>query len=146
MLLSWNVKGLNAPNKRHLVKKRIDLTRDDIVLIQEIKQSKDEVEMLFNNFKYWKVEVVQADGAFDGLTICWNSSYVFFEFVTSGKHWIGQRVKNSLSNLYFIMINVHGPVSYLSKRSLWIEIDKFLATYPSKHFTLRGVLNIILYR
>lgn len=46
-IISWNVRGLNAPNKRHLIKSQMDLIKCDIFMLQETKLSKESADLVF---------------------------------------------------------------------------------------------------
>jgi exonuclease III len=72
-LISWNVRGLNAPSKHKMLKKRINQEKAEVVLIQETKC--DKVTMIRITKKIWKnceVEVVDSEGALGGLVILWD--------------------------------------------------------------------------
>lgn len=50
-LLSWNVRGINAPDKWPLIKRQMDDTKGDIWLLQETKWSKAEIDA---KMRVWK--------------------------------------------------------------------------------------------
>lgn len=50
-LLTWNVRGLNAPNKWSLIRLHIDGCLADIVILQETKISEQELEKFIQKLK-----------------------------------------------------------------------------------------------
>lgn len=62
-LLSWNVKGINAPDKWCLIKHQIDETKGDVWLLQEIKWHQDKIDKRLRSWKQWNGLIRQSDGA-----------------------------------------------------------------------------------
>lgn len=69
-IVTWNVRGINALNKRHHIKSQIENCGVDIVLIQETKLSDSKEEQLFKKW-HWNYTASQAIGVFGGLAILW---------------------------------------------------------------------------
>lgn len=66
-ILSWNVKGLNASDKRGRIKKFLDSSKVDIILLQESKLSQDSFDNIISKWCLWKVVHVPSLGASGGL-------------------------------------------------------------------------------
>lgn len=47
-IVTWNIRGLNAPNKQRIIKRNLKIINADIILLQETKLNKD-VGKKFNN-------------------------------------------------------------------------------------------------
>ena len=71
-LTTWNARGLNAPSKKHLLKRNLTLFDIDILLLQETKLNKEERQKLGQKLGKWKIELQHSQGASGGLGIIWN--------------------------------------------------------------------------
>ena len=119
-ITTWNVRGLNAPNWKRLLKQNLKSFNSDIVFIQEIKLNKlEEIqldEMLgLRNFVFQ--ELVGASGC---LGLFWNHRKVSIDVLNINNNWtlvIIELVAVSIKlDFQFILINVHGPISNLGKK------------------------------
>lgn len=54
-ILSWNVRGLSASDKKHLVKRALKNLDCDIVLMQETKLNDKNMNDFINSCYSWKV-------------------------------------------------------------------------------------------
>lgn len=68
-IVTWNVRGLSAPNKRCLVKRHLDKIYVDIVLLQETKISSQEGEKFIKYCKKWCGLFQSVEGSTGGLGI-----------------------------------------------------------------------------
>lgn len=143
-LLSWNVRGLNAPNKHHLVKRGMELSKVDIFLVQETKLTNTYLEMFEKKKKGWHVIQIQATEASGGISQFWKPQSVQIYKLVEGLSWLGCKVKSIYSNLQFGLINVYRSNSYIRKRGLWLEIENFLKLHQNVNFTIVGDFNAIL--
>ena len=71
-IISWNVKGLNASDKRQRIRQVIDSLQADIILLQETKLTQDNFDKIIGSWKKWRAYHKQGLGAFGGLAIFWN--------------------------------------------------------------------------
>ena len=71
-IISWNVRGINASNKRQRVKQVIDSMQEDIILLQETKLSQSNFYKIVSKWKKWNSFHAQGMGASGGLAILWN--------------------------------------------------------------------------
>lgn len=74
-IISWNIRGLNNPHKKDMVRNMIRANKSDIVLLQENKMPKYKVESLFF-FSNGKILGGDADGASGGMSFIWNSKNI----------------------------------------------------------------------
>ena len=51
---SWNVRGINASDKRHRIKQVVDSMQVDIIFLQETKLSQDNFDKIVAKWKKWK--------------------------------------------------------------------------------------------
>ena len=71
-IISWNVRGLNASDKRQRIKQVIDSLRADIILLQETKLSQHNFDKIVAKWKKWKSYHIQGLGASGGIAVLWN--------------------------------------------------------------------------
>ena len=66
--ISWNIKGLNNPHKKDIMKNKIRDNKLDILLIQDTKILKDKVEGLL---VFWGGKIIgnDFDGASGGMEV-----------------------------------------------------------------------------
>jgi exonuclease III len=69
---SWNVRGINASDKRNRVKLLIDGMKADIVLLQETKLSQESYDKTLLKWSKWSSFHSPSIGASRGLAILWN--------------------------------------------------------------------------
>ena len=69
---SWNVKGINASDKRHRIKQVVDSMQEDIIFLQETKLSQDNFDKTVEKWHKWKSFHAQGRGASGGLATLWN--------------------------------------------------------------------------
>ncbi|XP_059071428.1 uncharacterized protein LOC131866336 [Cryptomeria japonica] len=86
--MSWNVRGLNAPNKRRLIKSQLDLMKCDVLLLQETKLSCQGADFLFSKWKLWNFCVSPSVEASGGLAFLWNDVSTEFKLVVSTPLWM----------------------------------------------------------
>ncbi|GLJ33759.1 hypothetical protein SUGI_0678580 [Cryptomeria japonica] len=104
-ILSWNVRGLMAPDKRHLVKRAIDKMALDIVLFQETKlnyvKALDFMKFCFK----WEGLFQAARGVAD----LWNPASTSVPPIASNANWLACMVSSIGGIAEFPLINVYGP-------------------------------------
>lgn len=75
-MISWNVRGINAPNKRGRIKSRLDSSKDDIFLLQETKLSHKMYHKIVAKWTQFGSPHMQGVGASGGLLTLWNPKKV----------------------------------------------------------------------
>ena len=71
-IISWNVRGINASNKRQRIKQVLDSLQPDIILLQETKLSQGNFDNSVAKWKKWNSYHVQGVGALGGIVVLWN--------------------------------------------------------------------------
>lgn len=110
-VLSWNVKGCNAPDKVCLIKRCLDQTRTEIVILQELKLEGDSVSKFARSFKDWKCSIVESDGASRGLGVLWKDTVTDIQVIRSERSWQWVEVWSKQMHFSFNPINVYGPTN-----------------------------------
>lgn len=146
-ILSWNVRGLNAPNKQRVIKRRILLVSADIIFLQETKLGSIQVVAFgsgISSLFYTSSQVtVDSEGASGGLMIILNPSQVKVDGIASNRNWILAKVFHLQSNTTFFVINTYGPVSPLKKWLLWSSLDEVLSSLTKEQLFIGGDFNAI---
>lgn len=99
-ILTWNVRGINAPNRCHLVKDQLD---------------QGEAESFGKRMSSWKFLSINAGGATRGLMTLWHLNKVIVEEVVVGNRWLVCKVESFSSNLCFLLVNMYNPHSCIEK-------------------------------
>ncbi|XP_057826050.2 uncharacterized protein LOC131037834 [Cryptomeria japonica] len=143
-LLSWNVRGMNAPDKWHLIKHLIDDTKGDIWLLQETKWNKAEIDAKMRVWKQWNGLFRQSDGASSVLGIIWNPMNVKISLVGEDKYWQHCSVTILGRNENFNLFNVYEPYTVGNKRDLWDLLSIKLNSITDGSCVVAGDFNAIL--
>lgn len=143
-LLSWNVRGINAPDKWCLIKCQIDDTKADIWLLQETKWSKAETAAKMRVWKQWNGLFRQLDGASGGLGIIWNPMNVKISLVGEDKYWQHCSVIILGRNENFNLFNVYGLSTTANKQALWALLSSKLNSITNGSCVVAGDFNAIL--
>lgn len=85
-ITTWNVRGLNAPNKRCLTKRQIEKSNSDIILLQETKL--EEVNDCILKVAGWEEVFSKSYGTASGLGILWCSSNIGLSIIEKEANWI----------------------------------------------------------
>ncbi len=125
-ICSWNIRGLNDPCKRALVKFGISSSRRVVCCLQETK-----VESLSNSFLRSfagtlvdKCQFVKSAGASGGVVTCWSSRDFSCSEVLVRRFFLTVRLKHTLSGTVFYLTNVYGPPSWNDKREFCTELEE----------------------
>ena len=108
-LVSWNVRGLNAPGKFRMIKSMIQNERPQILFLQETKCNSNLLGTIMS--KAWPSSssvAVDASRSFGSLAIAWDTRtmqlhdfHAGHNFIQATFHPIGTNIHGHLSNVYF---------------------------------------------
>ena len=115
-LISWNVRGINASDKRLRVKQQLDSSQADILLLQETKLSNQNYHKTVQGWPKWHSAHSESLGASGGLATLWNPKTVIGQLVSQGPNW--QLLSFQHYNLSFMLFNIYGPSSTVDKGRL----------------------------
>ena len=77
-ILSWNVRGMNGPDKRKVIKSFLRTHRVDLVCLQETKVQEMNNDMVrglgVGRFLTWKA--LNAEGSVGGILLLWDNSRI----------------------------------------------------------------------
>ena len=61
-ILSWNVRGLNASDKRQRIRQLLDSLHTNIILLQETKLNEESFDKIIASWKKWKAYHMPGQG------------------------------------------------------------------------------------
>lgn len=143
-ITTWNVRGLNAPNKKRILKLNIKAFESDIILLQETKLNKIEGSNFKKRLGNWGSIFAESRGASGGLAVLWNKKKVSINIININNNWLCSMVKSIHSDLKFILCNIYGPVYTGEKSKVWKEISIGLSNFQNTPIILGGDFNTIL--
>jgi ribonuclease HI/exonuclease III len=141
-IISWNVRGINASDKRQRIKQQLDSSKADIILLQETKLSQGNYEKSIMTWKGWCSVHMQGMGASGGLGILWNPKTVQVQLIQQQANW--QLVKVQHFQLTFHLFNVYGPSATNDKRRLWETLTGVIQSIQVLNVIMGGDFNAIL--
>lgn len=121
-LISWNVRGLSAPNKRRLIKSQLDLIKCDLVMLQETKLCDESASVLFTSWKKWNFLSCPSYSASGGLALLWNAYNIEVQLVSSAVHWMLFLVTSKVSKVKVWLFNIYAPSRIQGKKKLWRDL------------------------
>ncbi|XP_059064693.1 uncharacterized protein LOC131856787 [Cryptomeria japonica] len=143
-IVTWNVRGLVASDKRGMLKRHLVKIAIDIVLIQETKCISEDIDKLIRFCKEWNGIFSPAFGRAGGLGILWNPSLVNITKSFEEKQGLSCQVQHRLSKLELELWNIYGPTNSQEKAKLWEEIRNCIAKNGNKKIIIGGDFNVIL--
>ena len=141
-IISWNVRALNASDKRQRIRQVIDSLQEDIILLQETKLTKNNFDKIITSWKKWRVYHMQGLGSSRGLAVLWNPLIVNSLLLFQESNW--QLIHINAFDISFILINVYGPTSILDKACLWESITHYLQMQDQQRTVIQGDFNALL--
>lgn len=123
-ILSWNVRGLNDPSKRNVVRAVVSSLRNVVVCLHESKVSYVFCSILrciggsFIN----KCVFLEATGATGGVITAWNSRFFIGREVIVSKFFITVQLLSVKCGSVFFVTNVYGPSAWDGKEEFFTEL------------------------
>ena len=115
-IITWNVKGLNAFDKRSRIKEILDNLKGDVILLQETKLLDNKYQDLVAKWINWKSIHVPSLGASRGLISSWNPRILSGNMVDQGLGWKCCNFEHF--DISMTLLNVYGPNSGSKKLKL----------------------------
>lgn len=141
---SWNARGLNAPNKRRLLKQHLKKINSEIILIQETKLNRIEGDKISKTLGLWDSIFTEAIGASGGLGIIWNPKKFSLTYLGNNHNWLCANIQSLKSDSKFIIFNVYGPINIVKKKIVWAELSSVISKLKDSPIILGGDFNSIL--
>jgi hypothetical protein len=121
-VLSWNVRGLNSPDKWPSIRNKIEESNATIICLQETKRSEFDISFIkgFAPRRFDKYAYVPSDGASGGLLVLWISNIFTGQVLLEESFGLAIELTSCISSDIFMPVNVYGPCE-------GIERDNFVA-------------------
>lgn len=141
-VISWNIRGLNHPQKHDLLSILFRDHKPDICLVQETKMCGCRVEKIkWAIFGECGTHCVDADGAFGGIATLWNPIWILVKvFFTSPNH-IATRFTSQYDGSSWIISNIYAPNGKNARKMLWSSIINARMAFPNEKWILLGDFN-----
>ena len=146
-ILSWNVRGLNDPDKRTVVKGLLNRWKCSVVCLQETKlRVVDErvVRSLWGRGRWVKWECLRADGTAGGILLMWDSRLLTCLDHAVGNHSISCLFKNEEDGNTWAFAGVYGPHLRSDRRELWEELSGIRSVWGTP-WVCGGDFNVVRY-
>ena len=145
-LLSWNVRGLNNPQKREVCKNLLKEWRRDVVCLQETKLASINsalVRSLWGSpFVDWAVlDAIQTSG---GVLLLWDKRVVEKVDVSVGLFSVSVLFRGVVDGFEWVCTGLYGPNADHYRAALWEELSRVRVRWNTAWF-LFGDFNIIRY-
>ncbi|WMV41821.1 hypothetical protein MTR67_035206 [Solanum verrucosum] len=120
-IVSWNVRGLNDPRKRLLIKNMLHIWRADVYCFQESKLRGDIRETIKELWANRRVKFAQleARGPKGGIIILWGSSIWEGEVCAVGAYCITIRFLGKTQDFSWHLSGVYGPNDREERKEVW---------------------------
>jgi exonuclease III len=140
-ILSWNVRGLNCPDKRLMVRNLLRQWEVDIVCLQETKLELITRKDVFSLWGCCYVDwcYVVATGAAGGILLTWDKRVVTKLDMEVGECVAACSFKNVLDDFEWAFTGVYGPNGDLDRRRLWDELAGLMSWWDLP-WCLGGIL------
>ncbi|KAH7666231.1 RNA-directed DNA polymerase protein [Dioscorea alata] len=123
-ILSWNVRGLGKPSKRHLVKEIISSSRSDIICLQETKLQDvhKSTWRTIGGVRLNSFDFLPAQGSAGGIIVAWDRAQALGTLFHKETFSISIKFMNTSNNFTWICTCVYGPVTRSLKVEFWNEL------------------------
>ena len=123
-ILSWNVRGVNDPEKRKVIKNFIRMQRVDMICLQETKVQEMNTEMVrslgVGRFLDWTA--LNAEGSAGGILLIWDKRRIRLVDSLVGNFSVSCLFKMEEDGFQWVFSGVYGPVDKNLRELFWEEL------------------------
>jgi exonuclease III len=143
-ILSWNVRGLNCPRKREVVKNLLRDWRCDIICLQETKMDCMDLQVVKSLWgsPYSDWVALDAVNTAGGVLLMWDKRMVEKVEVVMGKFSVSCLWKGLVDGFDWACSGIYGPHSDLERIELWSELSMVRNRWASPWCAI-GDFNVI---
>nr|XP_033516418.1 uncharacterized protein LOC117280782 [Nicotiana tomentosiformis] len=143
-ILSWNVRGMNDPNKRVIIKVGVREWGANLICFQETKMEvlPDATVRSVWGGSWMKYDWVPAAGNAGGILLMWDDRRLEVKEIKKGVFSLADLVKDRVSGAELRFGGVYGPVGEGSKVSFWEELTNVMGEWDIP-WVLGGDFNTI---
>lgn len=127
IILSWNIRGLNARIKRSSLRKLVLNHKPNFTLIQETKMETLDKRILKSICNDDQAEFVlsPSQGNSGGLLTVWNNDFFSMESCKTAKNWIALCGVFPATKFKGCIINIYNPCECDERATVWSELQEF---------------------
>ena len=144
-ILSWNVRGVNDPVKRSVIKGFLRSNRVDLVCFQETKVQQMNVGMVrslgVGRFLNWTA--LDAEGSAGGILLLWDKRRISLVDSVAGRFSVSCRFRMEEDGLQWVFSGVYGPIEKRYRESFWEELGSIRGLWDNP-WCVGGDFNEIL--
>ena len=123
-ILSWNVKGVNDPEKRRVIKSFLRSNRADLVCLQETKVQQMNNVMArsigLGRFLNWRV--LNAEGSAGGILLLWDKRRISLVDSVVGSFSVSCLFRMEDDGFHWVFSGVYGPTEKRLREDFWEEL------------------------
>ena len=144
-ILSWNVRGVNDPVKRSVIKGFLRSNRVNLVCFQETKVQQMNVGMVrslgVGRFLNWIA--LDAEGSAGGILLLWDKRRISLVDSVAGSFSVSCRFRMEEDGLQWVFSGVYGPIEKRYRESFWEELGSIRGLWDNP-WCVGGDFNEIL--
>ena len=144
-ILSWNVRGVNDPVKRSVIKGFLRSNRVDLVCFQETKVQQMNVGMVrsLGVGRYLNWIALDAEGSAGGILLLWDKRRISLEDSVAGSFSVSCQFRMVEDGFQWVFSGVYGPIKKRYRESFWEELGSIRGLWDNP-WCLGGDFNEIL--
>ena len=144
-ILSWNVRGVNDPVKRSVIKGFLISNRVDLVCFQETKVQQMNVGMVrsLGVGRYLNWIALDAEGSAGGILLLWDKRRISLEDSVAGSFSVSCWFRMAEDGFQWVFSGVYGPIDKRYRESFWEELGSIRGLWDNP-WCVGGDFNEIL--
>ena len=123
-ILSWNVRRVNDPDKRRVIKSFLRTNKVDLVCLQETKvQEMNNVmarSLGVGRFLNWRA--LNAEGSVGGILLLWDKRRISMVDSVASSFSVSCLFRMAEDRFQWVFSRVHGPIEKRLRESFWEEL------------------------
>ena len=145
-IISWNVRGVNDPDKRKVIKNFLRSYRADIVCLQEIKVQEMSVKLVrgLGAGRNLNCKELNAEGSAGGILLLWDNSHINLADYVFGSYSVTCLFRMTENGFLWAFSGVYGPVENSYRESFWEELGSIKGLWDCP-WCVGGDFNEVLY-
>jgi exonuclease III len=143
-IITWNIIGLNIPQKKIILKNRLRKEQPDLCFIQETKCTVDIIETISKKqWSKYKTLVVEGQQMAGGILTLWKPQSLNLLAAEATRHTLSVNMQITGNTELILCTNVYGPQKLEEKRRILLDLEYLKARFSNLHWILVGDFNII---
>jgi exonuclease III len=143
-IITWNIRGLNNPRKKRILRNRLRKEQPDLCFIQDTKCTVDKMETISKKqWSKYKMLVVKGQQMEGGILTLWNSQMMNLIVAEATKHTLSVNMQIIGNTKMILCTNVYGSQMLEEKRRMLLDLEDLKTCSNNLHWILAGDFNII---